>query len=116
MHLATSGAVLPEHDIVVFDEAHQLEEVISATAGIELSGGSFVALARAVKAIIVDDRLISDLEATAGQLTDALMTHHGQRVRGLDPVLAAAVEVGHGRVDRALAALRAVNSDAGDTA
>lgn len=116
MHLATDGAVLPEHDVVVFDEAHQLEEVISATAGIELSGRSFVALSRAVRAIIADDRLIGDLEATAGQLTDALTTHHGQRIRGLDEVLAAAVEVGRGRVDRALAALRKVTSDAGDTA
>jgi ATP-dependent DNA helicase DinG len=116
MHLATDGAVLPAHDVVVFDEAHQLEEVISATAGIELSGSSFIALSRAVKAIIADDRLIADLEATAGQLTDALAAHHGQRIRGLDEVLAAAIEVGRGRVDRALAALRAVNSDAGDTA
>jgi ATP-dependent DNA helicase DinG len=116
MHLATDGAVLPEHDVVVFDEAHQLEEVISATAGVELSGSSFVSLSRAVKAIIADDRLIADLEATAGQLTDALAAHHGQRIRGLDEVLAAAIEVGRGRVDRALAALRAVSSDAGDTA
>ncbi|HEX4822264.1 MAG TPA: ATP-dependent DNA helicase [Acidimicrobiales bacterium] len=116
MHLATGGAVLPEHDLVVFDEAHQLEEVISATAGIELTGGSFVALARAVKALIADERLIADLEAMSGQLNDALMPHHGRRIRGLDDVLAAAVEVGQGRVDRALAAVRAVNSDAGDTA
>jgi len=116
MHLATDGAVLPEHDVVIFDEAHQLEEVISATAGVELSGASFVALARAVKAIVADDRLIADLEASSGQLNDALSTHHGQRIRALDEVLAAAVEVGHGRVDRALAALRAITSDAGDTA
>jgi len=115
MHLASDGAVLPEHDVVVFDEAHQLEEVISATAGIELSGGSFTALARAVKAIIADDRLIADLESTAGQLNDALTAHHGRRIRGLDEVLTAAVEVGRGRVDRALAALRKVTSDAGDT-
>ncbi|HXZ62483.1 MAG TPA: DEAD/DEAH box helicase, partial [Acidimicrobiales bacterium] len=26
-HLASGGAVLPEHDVVVFDEAHELEEV-----------------------------------------------------------------------------------------
>ena len=116
MHLATGGMVLPEHDIVVFDEAHQLEEVISSTAGIELTGGSFVALARAVKAIIADDRLIADLESTSGQLNDALSPHHGKRIRGLDEVLRAAVEVGQGRVDRALAALRGVTSDAGDTA
>jgi ATP-dependent DNA helicase DinG len=116
MHIAHGGAVLPEHDIVVFDEAHQLEEVISATAGIELGGGSFIGLARLVKAIIADERLVADLEATAGQLNDALAAHHGQRIRGLDEVLAAAVEVGRGRVDRTLAALRTISSDAGDTA
>jgi ATP-dependent DNA helicase DinG len=116
MHLATDGAVLPEHDVVIFDEAHQLEEVISATAGIELSGSSFTALSRAVKAIIADDNLTADLEASSGQLNDALTAHHGSRIRGLDEVLTAAVEVGRGRVDRALAALRKVTSDAGDTA
>jgi ATP-dependent DNA helicase DinG len=116
MHLATGGGVLPEHDIVIFDEAHQLEEVISATAGIELTGGSFTALARTMKAIIADDRLIADLDASAGQLTDALAVHHGRRIRGLDEVLAAAVDVGRGRVDRALAALRSITSDAGETA
>jgi ATP-dependent DNA helicase DinG len=115
LHLATGGGVLPEHEIVIFDEAHQLEEVISATAGIELSGGSFTALARVMKAIIADERLIGDLEASAGQLADALSVHHGKRIRGLDPVLSAAVEVGQGRVERALAALRTVTSDAGDT-
>jgi ATP-dependent DNA helicase DinG len=116
LHLASGGAVLPEHDLVVFDEAHQLEEVISATAGIELSGGSFTALARAVKSILVDERLIGDLEASAGQMNDALTTHHGQRIRGLDPVLTAAIEVGRGRVDRALAALRGVPGDNADVA
>jgi ATP-dependent DNA helicase DinG len=115
MHLATDGAVLPEHDIVVFDEAHQLEEVISATAGIELSGGSFLSLARATKSIVADDRLVGDLEASAGQLTDALGEHHGRRLRTLDEVLAAAVDVGAGRVDRTMAALRAITSEAGDT-
>jgi ATP-dependent DNA helicase DinG len=116
MHLSHGKAVLPEHDIVIFDEAHQLEEVISSTAGIELSGGSFVALARAVKAIIADDRLVADLEASAGQLNDALIAHHGRRVRALDEVLTAAVEVGRGRVDRALAALRSVKNDTEDVA
>src|SRR5256885_17155741 len=114
MHLATDGAVLPEHDVVVFDEAHQLEEVISATAGIELSGGSFTALARSVKAIIADDRLIGDLEATAGQVTDALSAHHGQRIRGLAEVLAPPIAGGQARGVRALRALRAGTNDARD--
>jgi ATP-dependent DNA helicase DinG len=115
MHLAAGGGVLPEHDVVVFDEAHQLEEVISSTAGIELSGGSFLALARAAKSIVADERLIDDLEATAGQLTDALAEHNGHRLRSLDEVLTAAVSVAAGRVDRTMAALRAITSEAGDT-
>ena len=28
MHLASRRAVLPEHDVVVFDEAHQLEDIV----------------------------------------------------------------------------------------
>jgi ATP-dependent DNA helicase DinG len=115
MHLASGGGVLPEHDVVVFDEVHQLEEVISATAGIELSGGSVTALARAAKSIVADERIIGDLEATAGQLTDALAEHSGRRLRTLDEALAAAVTVAAGRVDRMMAALRAITSEAGDT-
>ncbi|MEY2589581.1 MAG: ATP-dependent helicase DinG [Acidimicrobiaceae bacterium] len=114
MHLASEGLVLPEHEIVVFDEAHQLEEVISATAGFELSGSSFTQLARTVKALIADDKLVADLEASAGQLTDALTEHHGRRVRRADEVLAAALEVGRGRIERCIAAIRAVESEAGD--
>jgi len=116
MHLATGGGVLPEHDIVVFDEAHQLEEVISATAGIEVSVASFVALARVKKSIVADERLVADLEASGGQLDDALAEHNGRRLLSLDDVMSAAVEVGRGRVDRTLAALRAITSETGDTA
>src|SRR3954451_6182990 len=116
LHLASGGAVLPEHDLVIFDEAHQLEEVISATAGIELSGGSFTALARAVKSILADERLIGDLDASAGQMNDALAEHHGRRIRGLDQVLTAAIEVGRGRVDHALATLRNVPGNNTDVA
>src|SRR5581483_343299 len=36
-HLASGGHVLPEHDVVVFDEAHELEDVAAASLGLELS-------------------------------------------------------------------------------
>ncbi|MGQ9524756.1 MAG: ATP-dependent DNA helicase [Armatimonadota bacterium] len=36
MHLATGGAVLPHHDIVVFDEAHHLESVAQRTLAVEI--------------------------------------------------------------------------------
>ena len=36
LHIATGGALLPEHEVVVFDEAHQLEDVISASISTEI--------------------------------------------------------------------------------
>ncbi|MGH9153305.1 MAG: ATP-dependent DNA helicase, partial [Acidimicrobiales bacterium] len=38
-HLASGGHVLPEHDLVVFDEAHALEDVAAESLGLELGGG-----------------------------------------------------------------------------
>ena len=114
LHLVTGGGILPDHELVVIDEAHQLEEVISATAGIELTGGSFTALARTARNLIADDRITIDLEASAGQLTDALVDLHGQRLRRPDPVLGAAIEVARGRVQAVLAATRKIESTDAD--
>src|SRR5581483_3400417 len=36
-HLASGGHVLPDHDLVVFDEAHELEDIAAASLGLELS-------------------------------------------------------------------------------
>ena len=47
LDLATGGAILPEHDVVIVDEAHQLEDIISATLGVEIGAGRFAHLARA---------------------------------------------------------------------
>ncbi|MEO7555622.1 MAG: ATP-dependent DNA helicase [Acidimicrobiales bacterium] len=114
LHLASGGMVLPDHDLVVIDEAHQLEEVISATAGVELGGASFTALARAARSLIADDRISRDLDATAAQVTEALGPLRDRRLRQPDEVLTAALVAGRGRIDRLLAATRAVPSDDGD--
>ena len=31
--------MLPDHDAVVFDEAHELEEVMTSSLGVELTAG-----------------------------------------------------------------------------
>ena len=36
-HLASGRVVLPEHDVVVFDEAHELEDVMTASLGVEVT-------------------------------------------------------------------------------
>ena len=33
LHVGSGGALLPEHDVVVFDEAHMLEDIVSDTVG-----------------------------------------------------------------------------------
>ena len=41
LDVASGGAILPEHDVVVFDEAHGLEDIMSDTVGVRsLRGGS----------------------------------------------------------------------------
>jgi ATP-dependent DNA helicase DinG len=44
-HVASGGAVLPDHDIVVFDEAHEVEDVMTDSLGLEIGPGRFRALA-----------------------------------------------------------------------
>jgi len=117
-HLASGGAVLPEHHVVVFDEAHQLEDVISATSGFELGGGRLHALARTVGAIVDDPSLVAALDAAGDRLTTALAPEVDRRLRGaVEPELADALVEVRTRLEVAQAALRKVPSDGpGDVA
>ena len=54
-HLASGGAILPEHDVVVIDEAHQLEDIISATSGVELGAGASPRWPASSGRIVADD-------------------------------------------------------------
>jgi len=77
-HLASGGAVLPEHDVVVFDEAHQLEEVMTSSLGVELTPGRFRALVTAARSLVEQrDTDLLDALATAGEQMGALL---GDRV------------------------------------
>jgi ATP-dependent DNA helicase DinG len=115
-HLAAGGVVLPPHDLVVLDEAHRVEEVVSATAGSELTSGRISAAAYAVGRVIADDALVTDLLADAtrvGELLDGLV---GER---LDPPPARLVDLLtslRSTLDRAGAALKQVPDDNVDVA
>ncbi len=113
-HLAAGGVVLPPHDLVVIDEAHRLEEVISSTAGTELTPGRVSAAAYAIGRVIVDDALVTDLLAIAARLGDVLDPLVGER---LDPPPAALVDqLGRlrAKLDDAAASLRKVPDDNAD--
>ena len=115
LDLAAGGGLLPEHDVVVIDEAHALEDVVSATFGVDLGAGRFAALAAAVRRVIADDELVDGLTGAGEALGAVLADAVGRRVRGsLAADLAAPLTLARGRVDRAAAALRNVDSDAPD--
>jgi len=107
-HVAAGGVVLPPHDLVVLDEAHRVEEVVSATSGSELTSGRVSAAAYAIGRVIADDALVTDLLADAARLGDVLDDLVGQR---LDPPPARLVDLLTSlrtKLDRAGAALKKV--------
>ncbi len=112
LNLEAGGALLPDHEVVVIDEAHQFEDVVSATCGLELNGGRFTNLARVTQAIVADPATIADLEGAAARVDDALSEHVGRRLRGqLALDLADAFILGRNRVDAVLSVLRGVPDD-----
>jgi ATP-dependent DNA helicase DinG len=111
LDVGSDGAILPEHDVVVFDEAHVVEDVMSDTVGIQLAPGRFVTLAGVVRRIIDDPALLAGVIDLADQLRDAIGPFAGQRlpVPYPDSVQDALAEA-RLRLDRVLAALTAVDS------
>jgi ATP-dependent DNA helicase DinG len=81
-HLASGGVVLPEHEVVVFDEAHELEEVMTSSLGVELTPGRFRTLVTAARPLVeARDSDLLDSLAAAGDLLGTLLSDRvGERV------------------------------------
>ena len=69
-HLASGGAVLPEHQVVVFDEAHEVEDVMTDSLGLEVGPGRFRALAVAARPVLGDDNGASRAVEAVADLAD----------------------------------------------
>ena len=81
-HVRSGGFVLPEHDVVILDEAHEIEDIIADSLGVEISGGRFVALSARVRAVVSDSDKEVDLGAIAPLLDAALSPFAGNTVEG----------------------------------
>jgi ATP-dependent DNA helicase DinG len=83
-HLASGRAVLPDHDVVVFDETHELEEVMTASLGVEVTPGRFRALATSARSLVRDDEaeqeLVASLFTVGDQIGVLLADRVGTRV------------------------------------
>jgi ATP-dependent DNA helicase DinG len=105
--LAAGGELLPAHDLVVFDEAHELEDIASAALGFEIGAGRFQALARTARPILEDYSAATAVEEAAGLLGVTLQPHLGALLpRPLDDVTGERLTVARERVQRLAADIR----------
>lgn len=79
-HVSSGGEFLPDHDVVVFDEAHGLEDIISATVGVEISGGRLTAAGAAIAQVLTDSPAPRTLSELAAELRDLLGSRTGERL------------------------------------
>ncbi len=80
--MSLEGGLLPEHDLVIFDEAHRLEDTMASALGIELAPGRLWQFHRAVSSLV--RRIMPPEEA--GRILDPLR----DRARALEAELGAA--------------------------
>jgi ATP-dependent DNA helicase DinG len=78
--IAAMGAIIPEHELVVFDEAHGLEDIISDTAGIELAPGRFTSVGASVRAILAEPEVSAPLLDLTSMARQVLGQFAGQRL------------------------------------
>ena len=65
LNVASGNVLLPEHDVVVIDEAHQLEDIMSDTVGVQIGPGRFTNLAAVVRRVIDDPAIVGGLAEAA---------------------------------------------------
>jgi ATP-dependent DNA helicase DinG len=98
--------------VVVFDEAHQLPEVLGATCGTDMSGGRFRALGRRVRSVLTDDDLSAALDQSAAHVEELLRPLAGNAITELGDLLSALV-TGRDRAERIISELRKLNPGEG---
>ena len=109
---ATSLAIkeaelLPPHDLVVFDEAHALEDIVSAALGFDLSQARLVALARSARALVANASVASDVEDGAILLGGVLRPRRDLALeQPIDEDVARALGIVRERASRLLEELR----------
>ena len=110
--VGSGGAILPEHEVVVIDEAHQLEDITSDTAGLAIGAGRFANLARLARRILADPELLGAVVDAGTDLGEQLAPWSGQLLPSpLPGPLAESLGRGRLAIDRLLTALRSITTD-----
>jgi ATP-dependent DNA helicase DinG len=86
-HLATGGQLLPEHDVVILDEAHTFDATATGALGTELSAGGLRQLAGRLRRADAP-RAVADAIAEAAERVDDVLADLDGRVDPTDGRLA----------------------------
>jgi ATP-dependent DNA helicase DinG len=115
LDVASGGAILPEHDVLIIDEAHQLEDIMSDTVGLQIGPGRFTTLAGALRRILSDPTVVGGVAEGAQIMRDVLGPFVGERLPVPFPAaLQEALVLCRSRVEAAQSALRAIDTDVED--
>ncbi len=113
-HLASGGHVIPDHDVVIFDEAHELEDIAASALGLEMTAGRFASLARNARRLVgaSDAAVIDDVIAAGDRLERALEPYRNQRLVGeLPSDLTEVLTLGIERTQALLSAIKGAADD-----
>ncbi len=112
-HLASGSMLLPAHDFVVFDEAHEVLDIFAALLGTSLNATRLRAFATVARAVLGPDLAdtAADLVASADRLSTILeIQYDAQELTGLGPDAQREVETAQTLTTRLLEALRAMTT------
>jgi ATP-dependent DNA helicase DinG len=80
LHVGSGGVILPDHEVVVFDEAHVLEDIMSDTVGVQVAPGRFVTVSATIRRFLDDPQLVGSIADLASSMREALAPFAGQRL------------------------------------
>ncbi|MCU1366390.1 MAG: putative ATP-dependent helicase [Ilumatobacteraceae bacterium] len=115
LHVASGGVLLPEHDVVIVDEAHSLEDIMSDTVGIAIGSGRFTNLGVTLRRIIEEPGMIASVMESGVALRESIAGFVGQRLPfPLPDAVSEALITGRQSIDSAQNSLRAIDTTVED--
>lgn len=79
LHLEQDREFLPEHDVVVFDEVHELEDVISDTASVVLTPRVIAGAAETARKAVRSQKTVNAMTKAAKMFDEVLAQHTDKR-------------------------------------
>ncbi len=111
LDINAEGTIIGEHDVVIFDEAHELEDVVSESSGLAISLSRISGVDSSVRAIIREEVFSVIFAKSASRLRDQLAPLINQRVElPLNGESREILNELRSRVNEALESLRIINT------